>query len=537
VILDNLTQAAVPSVDSTFDDLFRAAAARHPQAIALADPPDRSRVTDGAPRRLTYAEADRMISAIAVRLRRTGLQPDAVVGLQMANTVDGVLAFLGILRAELIAMPVPLLWRRADAVAAIRRAGASALVVSGRIGATDYFDLAINAAAEAFTVRQVCGFGPRAPDGAISLEDLYTAAEVAPAGTLDERSAGSGRGAHVAALTWDVTADGPVPVARSHAQLIAGGLAVLLESGIPQEATILSPLAPWSFAGIALTLVPWLMVGGKLVLHHPFDSTTLAAQLQEEDCGTMILPGPLVSPLKAAGLLSAPHSPRAIVAAWRAPEQLRRAADWQDPAVSLTDVQLFGEIGLIAARRSTNRRPAPIPLGSVVAPRAAQEALQVAEVAISPGGTLTLSGPMVATAAFPPGAERTELPCHRPTAEGFVDTRYAADLCRGGSAVLARGLPPDLISFGGYRFAVGELRDTVNCLDPSATLAVRPDKLVGHRLTGTAANPEAICAALRNIGANPLLVEAFGEPCKDRPGQIAGLAEIEEAMENQRLTA
>jgi hypothetical protein len=536
VILDSLPQAANPTVDSTFDDLFRAAAARRPQAIALADPPDRSRFADGAPRRLTYAEADRMISAIALRLRRTGLQPDAVVGLQTANTVDGVLAFLAVLRAELIAMPLPLLWRRADAVAAIRRAGASALIVSGRIGATDYFELAVNAAAEAFTVRQVCGFGPRPPDGAVSLDDLYVAAEIPPPEMLNARSSG---GAHVAALTWDVTAGGLVPVARSHAQLIAGGLAVLLESEIPQEATILSPFAPSSFGGIALTLVPWLMVGGTLVLHHPFDSATFAAQSQEEGCSVAILPGPLVTPLKAAGLLNAPHVPRNILAAWRAPEQMRRAADWRDPAVALTDVQLFGETGLVAARRAPNRRAAPIPLGPVVAPRGAL-GLQVAEVALSSGGTLTLSGPMVPTAAFPPGAERTELPCHHPTAEGFVDTRCAADLCQGGSAVIVNGLSPDLISFGGYRFAVSGLKDTVNILDPSGTLAVRPDLLVGHRLTGTASDPEAIRLALRNLGANPLLVEAFGERSKTSPKPIVGSEQVPEQVESleaQRLSA
>ena len=39
---------------------------------------------------------------------------------------------------------------------------------------------------------------------------------------------------------------------------------------------------------------------------------------------------------------------------------------------------------------------------------------------------------------------------------------------------------------------------------------MRPDALAGHRLAGTAANPEAIRMALRGIGANPLLVEAFG---------------------------
>jgi AMP-binding enzyme len=499
--------------DATLDDLFRAAAARRPQAVALCDPPDRARFTDGAARRLTYAQADRMISALADRLRQMNLPTDAVVGLQMANTVDSVLTFMAVLRAELIAMPLPLLWRRADAIGSIRRSGASALIVSGRIGATDHFDLAVNAAAEAFTVRHVCGFGSHPPDGAVSLDDLYAAATATPVPAIaSERAASPGRSAHLACVSWDVTVDGPVPVARSDAQLIAAGLAILLESRIPQDAVILSTMALSSFGGVALTLVPWLLVGGTLALHQPFDGTAFAQQISELQCDTVMVPGPLVSQLAAASWL--PEQIKSVIGAWRAPEQLRRAPGW-DSWTSLIDVQLFGEVGLIAARREADGRPAAIPLGTLTAPRGAQGtladgALTVAEVAMTPHGTLALRGPMVPVSAFPPGVERTSLPRFTAAADGFVDTGYACTAGRDPGAVAVSGPPGGLVSFGGYRFAVGELAGIITGLDPSGTLAVRPDALVGHRLAGTASNPEAIRMALRGIGANPLLVDAFG---------------------------
>jgi acyl-CoA synthetase (AMP-forming)/AMP-acid ligase II len=141
----------------SLDELLRRAAALRPHGPALLDPPDRERFTDGAPRHLTYAQADRALSAIAGRLRRIGLQTDAIVAMQMANTVENVLTFLGILRAGLIAMPLPLLWRRVDAVAALRRVGATALIVSGRIGTADHFALAREIAAEIFPIRYVWG--------------------------------------------------------------------------------------------------------------------------------------------------------------------------------------------------------------------------------------------------------------------------------------------------------------------------------------------------------------------------------------------
>jgi acyl-CoA synthetase (AMP-forming)/AMP-acid ligase II len=444
------------------------------------------------------------------------LHADAVVGLQIANTVDSVLTFLAVLRAELIAMPLPLLWRRADAIGSVRRAGASALIVSGRIGATDHFDLAINAAAEAFTVRQVCGFGPHPPDGAVSLDDLYAAAAQGGAEPMiaRERTVVLTRGAHLAAVTWDVTTDGPVPVARSDAQLIAGGLAVLLESQIPPNAVILSTLPLSSFAGLAMTLVPWLLVGGALALHHPFDCATFAQQCRELGCDAVVVPGPLVAQLAAAGYLPVQYGLKSVVAAWRAPEQLHRTTDWRDAAAALIDVQLFGEIGLVAARRGRDGRPVPIPLGPIPAPRDAEGALVVAEAAATERGTLALRGPMVPRGAFPPGAEKTSLPHLKAAADGFVDTGYAAEIGpdnpTGAQAMTVSGPPPGLVTFGGYRFAIGELAHIISGLDASGTLAVRPDPLAGHRLAGTATNREAIRMALRGIGANPLLVEAFG---------------------------
>src|SRR5262249_55089008 len=158
----------------TLDELLRRAALRRPHEAALLDPPNRTSFTSGKPHRLTYAQADRMVSAIAGRLRRMGLFTDAIVGLQIANTGQSVLTLLVVLRAGLIAMRLPLLWRRAEAVAALGRIGAHALIVSGRIGAVDHYDLAMQIAAEIFPVRYVCGYGDNAPDGLIPFDDLFT---------------------------------------------------------------------------------------------------------------------------------------------------------------------------------------------------------------------------------------------------------------------------------------------------------------------------------------------------------------------------
>ena len=495
--------AARAGARATLDELLRRAAQRRAGDIALIDPPNRESFTDGKPRRLSYAEANRMVSAIAGRLRRLGLHTDAIVGIQIANTVECVLTLLGVLRAGLIAMPLPLLWRRAECVAALGRVGANALIVSGRVGAVDHYELAMQIAAEIFPVRHVCGYGRDAPDGVVSFDDLYTSDRLDPIPALDTDRADDA-GAHLAVITWDVSVDGLVPVGRSHAELIAGGLAVLLESALSQDAALLSTLTLSSFAGLTTTTLPWLLLGGTLALHQPFDPDTFLAQRRTLNCGIAIVPGPLLAPLADAGHLAGLTR---VIGVWRAPEDASRALPWRDPETRLIDAHVFGETGVIAACRAADGRPAAIPFGVVFAPRGPKGAVVVAEIAPTANSTVALRGPMVPRAAFPPGAERSGLPYFKIGNSGFVDTGYT---CHTDSPMIVNGPPPGIVSFGGYRFVMRELRDLVARPENGAgSLAVLPDALAGHRLAGTAADCALVQQSLTKLGANPLLVHAF----------------------------
>jgi hypothetical protein len=495
---------------ATLDDLFRRAAIRRPDAVALIDPPNRNGFTDGRPRRLTYAEADRMISAIAGRLRRIGLRTDAIVGLQLANSVECVLALLGVMRAGMIAMPLPLLWRRADALAAFNRVGINALLVSGRIGQHDHFDLALQVAAEIFPIRYVCGFGDRVPDGVIPLDDLFAVRTLDPIPDFThERSLPPGPGAHLAAVTWEVAANGLIPVGRSHAELIAGGLAVLLESRFEQDATILNTLTISSFAGLAIALVPWLLVGGTLVLHHPFDPSTFIVQQRSMEVDAAILPGPLVGQLVEAGCLPRGTGLARILGVWRAPDRLPRAPVWRDDETFLIDVQVFGETGLIPTRRGPGGRPGLTSFGVLAVPRGTKGGVIVGEMRPTAGGTIAMRGPMVPRCPFPPGIERTSLPQLRVSPNGFVDTGYACWNDRDNAPMVVTGPPPGMISVGGYRFVMRDLQDAIAEADASATLAALPDAIAGHRLAGSAPDRAAIQRILADRGANPLVINAF----------------------------
>jgi hypothetical protein len=303
-------------------------------------------------------------------------------------------------------------------------------------------------------------------------------------------------------------------VARRHLELLAGGLGILLEGRIAQDAAILSAIAPASFAGLCLTLVPWLLSGGTLVLHQPFDAALLARQWREDRCGTLVLPAPLVFELKEAELF-AQGSPATVVAAWHAPERLAASVDWPQSDTALVDVSIFGEAGWVAARRGSDGRPARLPLGPVAAPRGSDNtdaAVTVAELSVSDGNTVVLRGPMVPRQTFPPGIEDTGQPHFAIDRDGAVDTGYSCRSDAASNTVEITAAPPGIVTIGAYRFALAGLMEKIARIDTAATLTAVPDPVMGQRLTGTAPDPEAMRSALAALGISPLVAGAFALP-------------------------
>ena len=129
-------------------------------------------------------------------------------------------------------------------------------------------------------------------------------------------------------ISFDVTADGFRAVPRTHLNLIAGGLAVFLESNVPQGATMMSAFAPSSFAGLTSSLLIWLLSGGTLALHHPFDGDALEQQINADSCDTLIAPAQLA--FRLAEIDMPPRLPtlRNVIGLWRTPEQVASSPLW-----------------------------------------------------------------------------------------------------------------------------------------------------------------------------------------------------------------
>src|SRR5215470_3092216 len=177
----------------------------------------------------------------------------------------------------------------------------------------------MNAAAEAFSIRHVFGFGSDLPEGMDSLDQAIARPSSTVRPVIQD-------GRKAAIISFDVTGDGFRAVPRTHLSVIAGALALSLESDVPQGATIMSAFTPCSFAGVASSLAMWLLTGGTLVLHHPFDGDALERQLGEASCDTLVAPAQLAFRLDELDLPARVPSLRNVLGLWRSPEQVTSSA-------------------------------------------------------------------------------------------------------------------------------------------------------------------------------------------------------------------
>lgn len=489
------------TISPTLDGLFNRILARQPDAPALLDPSNKQRITGQAQRRLTFAQADQAISALSAHFVEAGLPVNSVIGVQLPNTVEFVLTVLAAHRAGLIVALLPQLWRQAELTMALNRTGARAIVTMSRIDGVNHADLAMNAAAEAFSIRHVCGFGDDLPEG------------MAPLGLVTSNAPTNSRvvpqdGRRAAVVSFDMTPDGLRAVPRTHLNLIAGGLAVFLEGRVPQGAKLMAAFAPSSFAGLASSLLVWLLSGGTLSLHHPFESEVLERQINDNSCNTLMAPASMALRLAELDLPSRLPTLRHVIGLWRTPEQVSSSAQWKSEAARFTDVYLFGEAGLFGARRAADGVPVPIMPGPHGAPRDVPGTPMAGETVLTPKGTLGLRGPMVPVAAYAPPPPPSDSLQSRPQLD-YVDTGYAARLDRSSGAICITSPPSGIVSVGGYRFLSHDLQEWAKRLGQGALLTALPDRLCGYRLAGRAQDNARGREALSQLGLNPLMVEAF----------------------------
>ena len=281
--------------DKTLIDLFLENAERSPDAVAVVDPPNRAALVSGRPQRLTYAELKDATDRLAKALLDAGLDRDDVIMVQLPNIVELVVVYLASARIGAILTPLPVQFRTHELRQAMGLTEPRAFITTSSFGDCDYVAMVEGLRPDFPSIEHIFALGDELPAGVWSLGGIL-ATEVDTSAVDAYASAHPVSANDVYTICWTSgTVAEPKGVPRSHNLWIAIAYATVDAAGIREGDTLLNPFPLVNMSAIGGMLVPWLLTGGKLVMHQPLDLPAFLAQLGGEEVSYTVAPPVLLN--------------------------------------------------------------------------------------------------------------------------------------------------------------------------------------------------------------------------------------------------
>lgn len=318
----------------TVDDLFRDAIAIAPKKIALVDPSNREHMDGRTPRSLNWEELNLSVDRVASNLLRCGLHKDDRVLVQLPNTVDAVIVFLAAARLGLIISPVVMQYRAHELRHIVDRIDPVAFITVEMFGGFDHAALAHKMASEA-TGLQVFHMSSKDGSGLLNGETNIPS-------LVQFRADNPVGSAEILTICWTSgTESRSKGVPRSHAHWVLNADVIVDATEMTPEDVLLNPFPLVNIGSIGGLVLPWLQLGAKLVLHHPFDISIFLQQIETERVTYTIAPPAVLGALLKQPALMARFdmSSMRAIASGSAPLSPWLIETWQsDHNIEITNV-------------------------------------------------------------------------------------------------------------------------------------------------------------------------------------------------------
>ena len=277
----------------TVDALFRAAVTARPHEEALVDAPNRQALVGTAQQRLTFAQVDARVDAMAHAFAALGVGRGDVVATQLPNLVEGVVAFLACARMGAILSPVAMAYRSHELRQILPTVEPKVYLTVGAFHGCDHVAMLLDLKAAGETNVQVVSLGDDAPSGAHVLHQLTAQAPTGAFPTPADLDA-----AEALTVCWTSGTEArPKGVPRHHDHWVVNGEALVEAAGLQPGDTILNPFPLINIAAIGGMVMTWLVCQGRLVQHHPFDLPIFLSQMQDEGVAYTVAPPPVLNML------------------------------------------------------------------------------------------------------------------------------------------------------------------------------------------------------------------------------------------------
>ena len=259
-------------------DYFKEHVSEDPDRVCLLDPPNKEQLVGLTPERLTYRALDRAVDATAESLLRMGIQKDDIIIVQLPNCWELAMLYLAITRAGALISPLPMQWRESE----LRYVG-DLTEARAFITVEEFHDFKHRGMAEKLQSKL-----PNLKH-IITLRELREMSKGKVTGKLNKVKIDAN---DIFTLCWTSgTETEPKGCPLSHNNHIFQGTWGI-ELGELKKGDIILTAGPLvNGASIFTAFVPWLILGGTLVLHHPFEPVVWMQQMIGEKVNyTLLVP-------------------------------------------------------------------------------------------------------------------------------------------------------------------------------------------------------------------------------------------------------
>jgi acyl-CoA synthetase (AMP-forming)/AMP-acid ligase II len=251
---------------------------------------------------------------------------------QLPNTVEIVEVLLACARLGVICSPVPVQFRTHELRYVMPLLEPKAFVTCVEFGGHAHLDMIRGLQPDFPGLTTIIAAGDQRTDGIMALDPLLLGPQDTGAlkAELELRPVDAN---DIFTVCWTSgTEADPKGVPRSHNQWIVPAWAPIDAARLPRGCTVLCPFPMVNLSGIGAMMTVWILLGGKMALHHPFNMPLYLQQIAEEKVSFPVAPPVLLtlllrneellartdlSSVICIGSGSAPLSP-AMVAGWQA---------------------------------------------------------------------------------------------------------------------------------------------------------------------------------------------------------------------------
>lgn len=269
--------------ERTIGEIFIDQAQRLGDALAVADPPNRTQITGESPQRWSWQQLLSQVGRHAAFLHGQGLSKDDVIVVQLPNCVELHALYLACAMLGVVVSPVPMQYRAHELSHVLEVSQARFAITTARVGHYHSAAQWLSHGPGFDGVPQLWSYGQDVPEACGDLGKALLESPEWNAQQMRDHMHSIGLTANdVLTLCWTSGTEArPKGVPRNHNEWLIVGRSVVDAGQLKDGAQMVIPFPFVNMAGVSTSLLAWLLTGGGLHHHQPFDLNVFVQQLRE----------------------------------------------------------------------------------------------------------------------------------------------------------------------------------------------------------------------------------------------------------------